>query len=116
MYQHRILASAVPDADQIYIQKLKDGIEEMIKIKDQAIQQENYNLADTTRSKITALKLQLSKLEESFHGDILVHYITVWQNGLAEAISRHVSIPNAMVLPFFFRNRNENKRLFCKGK
>ena len=92
MYHQRLIINNVPDADQIYIQKLRTSISEMTVIKDRALQDENYNLADMTRSKITALKLQLSKLEDSFNADVIIGFITQWQNGLASAAAQYLEV------------------------
>ena len=96
MHSQRLVVHSLPDADQVYVQKLRDSITEMTAMKDAAIKAENYPLADTTRSKITALKLQLAKLEDGFHGDILINYATVWQSGLAAGLGELVASLLAM--------------------
>src|SRR5215469_12695512 len=72
---------------QIYVEKLRESISEMSRIKESAIREENYALADQTKMKVTALHMQLIKMEHQLNADILTNCITQWQNELASEIT-----------------------------
>ncbi|KAJ1564793.1 hypothetical protein HK405_013966, partial [Cladochytrium tenue] len=79
-----------PDPDQIYVQKLRNSLAEMTMVKDAAIRQEDFILADQTRQKIAALQTQLVKMEHQLNADILINAISAWQIGLAESLGAHL--------------------------
>ncbi len=67
------------------------SIQEMVSLKESAIQQENYSLADQTRTKLTALRLQLLKMEHQFNADLITNFITSWHDDLALSLNMLIS-------------------------
>ena len=100
MYNDRVLVHNVPDADQVYIQKLKASLAELNAIKEAAAKSENFSTVEVTRSKISALKLQLAKLEDGFNSDVITTHITAWQEDLSGYLSK--TLNDNVVCAFVF--------------
>ncbi|KAI9332311.1 hypothetical protein DFJ73DRAFT_897510 [Zopfochytrium polystomum] len=90
MYRSTIVPQQGIDADQVYVQKIRNSLAEMNLVKETAIRTENYMLADQTRQKMVALQAQLVKMEHQLNADILINAITAWQVGLADSINKHL--------------------------
>eukprot|EP00842_Homolaphlyctis_polyrhiza_P004116 jgi/Hompol1/4705/HPOL_003827-RA len=101
MYNPSVVVNNFVDADkastyQIYVQKLRESIDDMAAIKQNAIINEDYNTADQMRLKITALQFQLMKLEDQFNADFLKNVITQWQNELTSTLQSALLNPIAL--------------------
>ncbi|KAJ3226579.1 hypothetical protein HK099_004606 [Clydaea vesicula] len=88
MYKAAPIAADQVDVEQLYINKLRISMNEMIVAKEEAIRMENYGLADQLRIKLTSLQLQLIKSEHQFNADLLTNFVTVWQDGIIQFISK----------------------------
>ncbi|XJO76698.1 hypothetical protein BDV3_007190 [Batrachochytrium dendrobatidis] len=93
MYSPNALVHNVVEVDKLYVQKLRESIDEMFSIKQNAIANEDYTTADQMRLKITALQFQLIKMEDQFNADVLTNIITHWQTDLATSIQTALSNP-----------------------
>lgn len=67
--------------------RLFSSLNELVAAKEHAIIQENYNLAEQLRHKITAIQLQIIKTEHQFSADLISNLVTVWQLNLADMLS-----------------------------
>ncbi|KAI9203951.1 uncharacterized protein BJ171DRAFT_442776 [Polychytrium aggregatum] len=63
----------------------------MESVKETAIKQENYLLAEQIRVKMSALVIQSTIMEHQLNTDILVHFLTIWQDNLAKSITEQIS-------------------------
>ncbi|KAI8928058.1 hypothetical protein BC831DRAFT_397976 [Entophlyctis helioformis] len=77
MYNPNPVINNVVDVDRVYVQKLRDSIDEMSAIKQTAIMNEDYATADQMRLKTTALQFQLMKLEDQLNADILTNFVGI---------------------------------------
>ncbi|KAJ3416658.1 hypothetical protein HDV05_000488 [Chytridiales sp. JEL 0842] len=93
MYKNSAVTAHGIDADLIYVHKVKASLAELNALKENAINTENYILADQTRQKILALQAQLVKMEHQLNADILINSITAWQSELAKAIAVTANFP-----------------------
>ncbi|KAJ3050386.1 hypothetical protein HK102_012311 [Quaeritorhiza haematococci] len=90
MYRPNPLPIPPVEADEVYVQKLRNSMSEMNLVKENAIRTENYSLADQTRLKMTALQQQLVKMEHQLNADILTNCVTMWQEELAAEVAAAV--------------------------
>ncbi|KAJ1334487.1 hypothetical protein BSLG_007642 [Batrachochytrium salamandrivorans] len=93
MYSPNPVLHNVVEVDKLYVQKLKDSIDEMSAIKQNSIMNEDYTTADQMRLKITALQVQLMKMEDQFSADVLTNVLTHWQTELATSIQSSLVNP-----------------------
>ncbi|KAJ3127740.1 hypothetical protein HK098_005857 [Nowakowskiella sp. JEL0407] len=87
MYRHNILPPPNREVDEVYLYKLKSTLLEMNELKEAAIREENYSLADQSRLKMTALKIQVVKMEHQLNADIISNCTSQWQNELSLEMS-----------------------------
>ncbi|ORX79205.1 hypothetical protein BCR32DRAFT_281580 [Anaeromyces robustus] len=85
-YSPSVLPYNVTDSEHMYIQKLQRNIHDLQKIKEEAVKQENYGLAEQTRKKLNVLEVQLTKMEHQLNADMITNCIGHWQNKLAEGL------------------------------
>ncbi|KAJ3044954.1 hypothetical protein HDV00_000238 [Rhizophlyctis rosea] len=83
MYSPQAIPNNAVEADELYVQKLRNAINEMSLVKETAIRTENYSLADQTRNKIMALQAQLMKMEHQLNADVITNCVTRWLEDLA---------------------------------
>ncbi|KAH9273786.1 hypothetical protein BASA83_003780 [Batrachochytrium salamandrivorans] len=93
MYSPNPVLHNVVEVDKLYVQKLKDSIDEMSAIKQNSIMNEDYTTADQMRLKITALQVQLMKMEDQFSADVLNQRPHTWQTELATSIQSSLVNP-----------------------
>ncbi|KAL2913874.1 hypothetical protein HK105_206608 [Polyrhizophydium stewartii] len=93
MYSPHAVVNNVVEVDKLYVQKLRESIDEMSAIKQNAIMNEDYTTADQMRLKITALQFQLMKMEDQLGADVLTNVITQWQGDFCAAIQSGLSNP-----------------------
>jgi len=86
IYSSTVIPYNSVDTDQIYIQKLENNINELQRMKEDAIHQENFDLAGQTRQKLNVLQVQLVQMEHQLNADMITNCIGHWQNKLAEGL------------------------------
>ncbi|KAJ1330073.1 hypothetical protein BSLG_009745 [Batrachochytrium salamandrivorans] len=112
MYSPNPVLHNVVEVDKLYVQKLKDSIDEMSAIKQNSIMNEDYTTADQMRLKITALQVQLMKMEDQFSADFIgvsilqaefhVDFLNIVKSipsNYCDAIIRAVLVINPQELP-----------------
>ncbi|KAJ3049692.1 hypothetical protein HK097_009334, partial [Rhizophlyctis rosea] len=83
MYSPQAIPNNAVEADELYVQKLRNAINEMSLVKETAIRTENYALADQTRNKVMALQSQLVKMEHQLNADVITNSVTRWLDDLS---------------------------------
>ncbi|TPX32743.1 hypothetical protein SmJEL517_g04215 [Synchytrium microbalum] len=78
--------SSQVDPDSVYLQKLRDSLASLHSIKQTAVANENFILAEQTSAKLQALRVQVATLEHKLNADVLTNHMTQWQNSLAESL------------------------------
>ncbi|KAJ3288624.1 hypothetical protein HK104_008062 [Borealophlyctis nickersoniae] len=91
MYSPQSVRNNAVEADELYVQKLRNSINEMNIVKETAIRTENYALADQTRNKVISLQAQLVKMEHQLNADILTNCVTRWQDDLAGVVTAQLA-------------------------
>ncbi|KAJ2998905.1 hypothetical protein HDV02_003880 [Globomyces sp. JEL0801] len=106
MYSQNAIHSTTNEANLVYISKLRENLQEMSKMKQDALDSKNYNTSEQLRIKIGVLQIQLMKMEDQFTSDILQNFITSWQSSLISEINSSLYSPvklkslNILTLPF----------------